>query len=199
MTNRIAMALLLASLSGCFAQVEDNSVTLTQSLCTGGTDCIPGLGAPLTVVQVNGNNTYTVSIGDQPLLKSSTSLGPATLKTTLLLNRVVFDLTTASPASFNNVSQVTLLAVNPGVSTAGNPCATASNCTTIATYTQSPSAPADRQLVLNTTGADLITLIDPTTHNLTVQIQASGNAPTTASWNANASMDMALKSRANFP
>lgn len=199
MTNKISMALLLASVIGCYAQVEDDSITMTQSLCTAGADCIPGFGAPLSVVQVNGNNTYTVSIGDQPLLKSSTSLGPATLKTTLLLNRAVFDLTTASPASFNNVNQVTLSAVNPGVSTAGNPCATASNCTTIATYTKSPSAPADRQLVLTSTGADLITLIDPTSHNLTVQIQASGNAPTTASWNANASMDMALKSRANFP
>jgi hypothetical protein len=193
------IALVLLPLLGCYAQIEDQSVTMTQSLCSGGSDCIPGGGASLTLIQVSGSNTYTVPFGDQPLLQPSNSVGPTTINTSLVLNQAALDLTTSSPASFNNVTQVTVWAVHPGVSTAGDPCATSGNCTAIATYTQNPAAPADRQLTLNGNGSDLVTFIDQSTHNLTIEITASGQAPTTPTWNANVSMDMALKARANFP
>jgi hypothetical protein len=199
MRNRIAIVLLLAPLLGCFVQVENPSVSISQSLCTGGSNCVPGFGAPLSLIQVNGNNSFTVDFGDQPLFKSSSSVGPATLNSSLMLNGGAFDMTT-SGASFSGVSTVTLLAAHQPPATPGaDPCQPASNCSVIATYNSSVDGPANQHLELRGNGSDLLTFIDATTHQLILQIQAQGTAPTPPAWNADVSMDMALKSRANFP
>ena len=192
-------ALLAVLLAGCFAQLEDHSVSISRPLCAGA-PCVPGSGANLnTALQASGYNTFKVSFGDQPLLKSSTSVGPATVSTSLLVNQAQFAMKTAG--DFSAVQSLTLLRA-PGMSTSGNPdpCAGVTPpCPTLAAYTQATDGTAMQTVVLKGTGIDLIPLIDPTTHELIIEIRATGNAPSTALWDADASMDMALKSRANLP
>jgi hypothetical protein len=199
MRNRIAVALFLAPLLGCFVQVESPDLTLTHSLCSSGTNCVPGFSAPLSLIQVNGQNSFTVDFGDQPLLKSSSDLGPATLNSSLVLNGGAFDMTTAG-ADFTGVTSVNLLAASQPPGTPGaDPCQPASNCTVVATYNSATDGTANQHLVLKGNGSDLLTFIGATTHQLILQIQAQGTAPSTPGWNADVSMGMALKSRANFP
>jgi hypothetical protein len=197
MRNAKLTALLLIPLFGCYAQLEVPDVVMTHTLCSAG-DCVPGGGLPLSLIQVSGANTFTVDFGDQPLLQPSNSIGPTTVKTSLILNQGAFDMKTAG-GSFNNVTSVQLLAVHPGVALAGDPCATASNCTAVAAYTQSTDGAADQHLVLKGNNSDLIALIDQGTHQLTLEIKASGQAPAPANWNADVSMDLSLTSRANLP
>ena len=199
MRNRKLIAFLFAPLLGCFAQVDAPELTMTRPLCAT-TDCVPGGAAPLTIIQVSGANTFTVDFGDQPLLKPSSDLGPATLNTSLILNSGAMDMITAgSGADFSQVQTVTVFALNPGVSPAGDPCATAGNCTIIASYNRNTDPAATRHLDLKGNGSDLVKLIDQASHSLTLEIQASGQAPSPALWNANVSMDMSLTSRASYP
>src|SRR2546427_167182 len=85
MRNLKIIALLLLPLLGCFAQIEDQSVALSHNLCGGTSNCMPA-ALPLGLIQISGQNTFTVNFGDQPLLQLSSSLGPATLNTSLILN-----------------------------------------------------------------------------------------------------------------
>ncbi len=191
-------ALLAALLTGCFAQLEDQSVTISRPLCNGA-PCVPGGGANLnTALQASGYNTFRISFGDQPLLKSSTSVGPATVTTSLLLNQAQFDMTTAG-GNFQQVSSLTLLAApRMSAGSGDDPCATAT-CPTLAVYTQATDGTANQTVVLKGNGVDLIPLINATTFELIIEITATGQAPSPALWDANASMGMALKARANIP
>jgi|GraSoiStandDraft_52_1057288.scaffolds.fasta_scaffold191516_1 hypothetical protein len=202
MRNLKTIALLLLPLLGCFAQLEDQSVTIKHSLCgASGPDCVPGSGASLTIVQVSGSNTFTVNFGDQPLFKPSTALGPATLNTSLLINQAAFDMTTTgSGADFSGVNTAQVLAA-PRQSTGpgDDPCATPANCPVLAAYNKATDGAATRHLALKGNGSDIVKLIDQTTHQIIIEITASGTAPTPALWNADVSMDMGLNSRANFP
>jgi hypothetical protein len=199
MRNPKWIALLLAPLCGCFAQLDSSDVQMTHMLCSPSTtNCIPGGGAPLAIIQVSGSNTFVVDFGDQPLLKPSNDLGPTTLKTKLLLSGGAFDMIT-SGADFSGVQTVTLLAVIPPNPGGTDPCATPSNCTTVATYDRTTDGAATTHLPLKGNGSDLVTLIDQSTHQLTLEIRATGTAPSPALWNANASMDMSLNSKADFP
>jgi hypothetical protein len=199
MRNTTVMALLLAPLVGCFAQIEDPSVVMTHPLCPTGTDCVPGGGTSLSYFQVSGTNTFVVNFGDQPLLKSSTSVGPATVNTKLILNRAMFDMKTTN-ADFTGVTSVKLV-VAPRQSTgpSDDPCAAPTNCPVLAQYTQSPGNVANQQIVLSGNSSDLITYIDQASHQMIIEIQATGTAPTPPLWSADVSMDMAFESRANFP
>jgi len=199
MPNRTVIALMLLPLLGCFAQVENDSIVLTHNLCGTGTNCVPGGGAPLTLITVSGSNTFTVSFGDQPLLQPSTAVGPASLTTSLLLNQAAFDMET-SGANFSGVTAAQLL-VAPRQSTGpgDDPCAAPANCPVLASYTKGPADPApDQHLALQGNGSDLVNYIDQASHSLIVEIAAQGTAPSAPSWNADVSMDMALKSRAKF-
>ncbi len=194
-------ALLAALLTGCFAQLEDQSVSVSRPLCNGA-PCVPGNSASLNaVLQASGYNTIKVSFGDQPLLKSSTSVGPATVTTSLVLNQAQLNLKTAG-GNFSQVNSLTLLAA-PRMSngTPGDdPCAGASPaCPTLAVYSQATDGIANQSIVLKGNGSDLVAHIDSTTHELIIEIQATGNAPSNTTWDADVSMDMALKSRANIP
>jgi hypothetical protein len=199
-SSKVPALLAALLLAGCFAQLEAQSVTVSRPLCNGA-PCVPGGGANLNAaLQASGYNTIKVSFGDQPLLKSSTSVGPATVSTSLLLNQAQFDITSAG-GNFQQVTSLTLLAA-PRMSTGSgdDPCAGATPaCPTLAAYSQATDGTANQTLVLKGTGSDLVALIDSTTHELIVEITASGNAPGTALWDADVSMDMALKSRANIP
>ncbi len=197
------IALLLATLLGCYAQVEDGSISITHTLCTPrNSNCIPGAG-PLAIIQVNGENTFTANFGDQPLLKPSTSLGPTTLTTVLILNQATITMITQG-VDLSGIQSATLYAVHPGVCTGTtcatiDPCATTSNCTVVATYTQPNPPPAQvPEVVLKGSAKDLVPLIDQATHSLTMEIAISGSAPSNP-WNADVAMDMSLKSRASFP
>lgn len=200
MRNGKIIALFLAPLLGCYAQLEAPDIAVSHTLCSAG-DCVPGAGQSLTIIQVSGLNTFVVDFGNQPLLKPSNSLGPTTLNTSLILNQAAFDMKTAG-GDFKGVTSVRLLRApreaNPAVP-GDDPCATPGSCPTLALYQQSVDGVSDQRLVLKGNGSDLVSFIDQTTHQLIIEIQASGTAPAPALWNADVSMDMALKSRANFP
>ena len=199
MRNNLFIALLTGCLFACYAQLEAPQIQMTHTLCTPSTsNCVPGGGAPLAIIQISGANTFVVDFGDQPLLKPSTALGPSTLNTSLMLNGCGFDMLTAG-TDFSGVQTVTLLAVNPGVAIAGDPCATPANCTTVASYDRATDGVATTHLALKGNKSDLVKLIDQTSHQLALEIRATGNAPSAAQWNATVSMDMSLNSRANLP
>ena len=192
-------ALLAALLTGCFAQLEDQSVIVSRPLCNGA-PCVPGgSGVDLNAaLKASGYNTIKLSFGDQPLLNSSTSIGPATVTTSLLLNQGQFAMKTAG--DFSQVQSLTLLAA-PRMSNGGDdPCAGATpTCPTLAAYSKATDGTATQTLVLKGTGVDLLPLINATTHDLIIEITATGQAPSQALWDADASIDMAMKARANIP
>jgi hypothetical protein len=202
--SRFRILLAAASLASCYAQVEDGSIQVTHSLCTPSTtNCIPGGGAAISFFNASGNNTFTVNLGDVPFLKSSTSLGPATLNTTLVLNNSTFDMKTAG-ADFKKITQVQLLRA-PTASTAGSdPCAAATPpCPVIAAYNQATDGVADQQIVLKSLVPNLIDSIDPTTHSIIFEVTAQGFAPNPPNipsmWSADFTMNLALKARAGVP
>lgn len=198
MRNGKTIALFLAPLLGCYAQLEAPDVSMTHTLCSAG-DCVPGASQSLTIIQVSGLNTFVVDFGNQPLLKPSNSLGPTTLNTSLILSQAAFDMKTAG-GDFKGVTSVRLLrAPRESTGPGDDPCAATGSCPTLALYQQSVDGVSDQRLVLKGNGSDLVSFIDQTTHKLIVEIQATGTAPAPPLWNADVSMDMALKSRANFP
>ena len=194
MRNLKAISLLLLPLFGCFAQIENPDITLTHNLCGGSTNCMPG-ALPLGLVQISGQNTFTLNFGDQPLLQPSSSVGPATLNTSLIVGGAGVQLQNSASGDFNSVTKLSLL-VAP---TSTTDCsANGSNCTLVADYDQPRDGVADQTIVLRGYGVDLIKYISTTSHSLQLQLQAAGQGPRSA-WNADVSMDMALKARANFP
>jgi hypothetical protein len=195
MRNLKAISLLLLPLLGCFAQLENPSITLTHNLCGGSTNCMPG-NLPLGLIQISGQNTFTVDFGDQPLLQPSSELGPATLNTSLILNGAMMQLQDPASGNFNNVASITLYAAP----TATTDCtAGGSNCTVLADFDSARDGTANQSIVLRGHDIDLINYIATSSHSLELQFVATGgNGPANA-WNANVSMDMGLKARANFP
>src|SRR3981189_534987 len=136
-SSKVPALLAALLLAGCFAQLEAQSVTVSRPLCNGA-PCVPGGGANLNAaLQASGYNTIKVSFGDQPLLKSSTSVGPATVSTSLLVNQAVFAMKTAG-GDFQNVTSLPLLsAPRMSVGSGDDPCAAATTpCPTLATYTK---------------------------------------------------------------
>jgi len=194
MRNLKTIALLLLPLFGCFAQLEDQTVTVSHNLCGGATNCMPA-ALPLGLIQVSGSNTFTVNFGDQPLLKPSSDLGPATLNTSLILGGAGVQLQNPASGDFTQVQTISLL-IAP---TSGVDCSSAgSNCTLVADYDKTRDGTANQSIVLKGHSVDLIQYISTTTHSVQLQLQATGTGPNNA-WNADVSMDMALKARANFP
>jgi hypothetical protein len=194
MRNLKIIALLLLPLLGCFAQIEDQSVALSHNLCGGATNCMPG-ALPLGLIQISGQNTFTVNFGDQPLLQPSSSLGPATLNTSLILNGAGVRLQSSASGDFKNVATISLLAA-PAATT--DCSASGSNCTLLADYDRNRDGTADQSIALRGHDVDLISYISTTSHSVQLQFQATGTGPG-STWNADVSMDMALKARANFP
>src|SRR2546426_708826 len=194
MRNLKAISLLVIPLLGCYAELDNPSITISHNLCGGTSNCMPGAMA-LNLIQISGQNTFTVDFGDQPLLKPSSQLGPATLNTSLTLNGAAVQLQNTSSGNFNGVSSIKLYSA-PSATTDCR--ATGSNCTLLADYDQARDGIANQTLTLKSQGVDLINLISSSAHTLDLQLNASGTGPGGA-WNADVSMDMALTSRANFP
>jgi hypothetical protein len=194
MRNLKAISLLAIPLLGCYAELENPSITVAHNLCGGTTSCMPG-AMPLDLIQISGQNTFALDFGDQPLLKPSSELGPTTLKTSLTLNGAGVALQNASSGNFNNVTWIKLFAA-PSATTDCR--ATGSNCTLLADFDRTRDGQANQTLTLRSQGLDVINFISTATHTLQLQLNANGQGPSGA-WNAEVSMDMALTSRANFP
>jgi hypothetical protein len=193
MRNLKAISLLLLPLFGCFAQVENPDIAVSHNLCGGTTNCMPG-ALPLGLIQVSGQNTFTVDFGDQPLLQPSTAVGPATVNTSLILSSAGIQLQNSASGDFSQVATINLLAA-PSSTT---DCSTAgSNCTLLADYDRTRDGAANQSIALRGRAVDLIALMG-TSHALNLQLQATGTGPANA-WNADVSMDMAMKARANIP
>lgn len=205
--SQLGILLAAASLASCYAQVEDGSVQLTHALCppSGPTNCIPGGGTSIPTFVPSGSNSFTVNVGDVPFLKSSSSAGPATLHTTLVLNKATFDINPSSGpnANFNGITQVQLLAHRPSSSPASPtdvPCpGSASNCAVIAVYNQSTDGVANQQIVLKSQVANLIDLIDQTSHSIVFEVSVKGVSPQPPFWSASFTMDLGLSARASLP
>ncbi|SRR6266446_1737777 len=195
MRNLKVIFLVLLPLLGCFAQLENPAVTLTHNLCGGTTNCMPG-AMPLGLIQISGQNTFTVDFGNQPLLKPSSDLGPATLTTSLILNAGVMQLQNPASGNFNNVNTITLYAA-PSATT--DCTATGSGCTVLADFDKARDGMANQTLTLKGRNVDLITYISTTAHTLGLQFTATGSSGPANPWNADVSMDMALTARAKFP
>jgi hypothetical protein len=193
MRNLKAVSLLLLPLLGCYAEVDNPSISLSHNLCGGTTNCMPG-GVPLSLIQISGQNTFSVDFGDQPLLQPSTGLGPATLKTSLILNGASVQLQSSASGNFNQVTRISLL----NAPSATTDCsASGNNCTLLADFDSTRDGQANQTITLRGANVDLINFISAA-HSINLQLQAAGNGPGSA-WNAEVSMDMALTSRANFP
>ena len=203
--SQLGILLAAASLTSCYAQVEDGSVQVTHSLCTPSTsNCIPGGGSSIPTFVPPGTNTFTVNLGDVPFLKSTSSAGPATLHTTLVLNKATFDMNPTSSANFNGITQVQLLAHRPSTSSPSPtdvPCPGTANttCAVVAAYNQSTDGVANQQIVLKSQVANLIDLIDQTNHNIIFEVSVQGVAPQPPFWSANFTMDLGLSARASLP
>jgi hypothetical protein len=195
MRNLKAISLLLLPLFGCFAQIENPDITLSHNLCGGTTNCMPG-SMPLGLIQISGQNTFTVNFGDQPLLQPSTSVGPTTVNTSLILSGATMQLQDSASGNFNNVQTITLYAA-PSATT--DCTATGSGCTVLADYDSARDGIASQTLTLKGHGVDLINYISTGSHTLELQFTATGTTGPANAWNADVSMDMALKARANFP
>jgi len=192
MRNLKVISLLLLPLFGCFAQLENSSVTLSHNLCGGTTTCMPG-SMPPGVMQVTGLNTFSVNFGDQPLLQPSTSVGPTTVTTSLILNDAAMQLQASTGNNFNNITGVSLWAAP----TSSTDC-TGGGCTLLADYDSARDGVADQRIVLRGHSVDLISYISAS-HTLDLQFTATGTSGPTNAWNADVSMDMGLIARANFP
>ncbi len=199
--SQSGILLAAAGLASCYAQVEDGSIQVTHSLCTPSTNnCIPGGGIAISTFNANGNNTFMVNLGDVPFLKSSSSLGPATLRTTLALNGATFDMNTAG-ADFKGITQVQLLRAPQASTGPGNdPCAAPPTpCPVMAAYNQATDGVADQHIVLTSQVSNLIDLIDPTNHNIIFEVSVKGIAPKPAFFSADFTMNLGLKARASLP
>ena len=201
--HRLPIVVLVAQLTGCYLQVEDESVQVTHSLCNPSTsNCIPGGGVtPISAFNSSGSNMFTVNLGDVPLLKNSDSLGPATLHTTIALKSASFDMvTTGSNADFSGVQTIQLLSAPSGSPSGTDPCVDIAKCKIIAVYDRSiDGIPDARRIVMKSRIPNLVDVIDPTSHSITIEVKASGAAPRAPFWTANLTMDLGIKSRVNYP
>lgn len=202
MRNTVALLVPLA-LSGCYAQIEDSSVSITRPICDPATpNCIPGGGVPLNFIQASGRNTLKVPLGNQDFIKPQLAVGPTKLTSHLVLNQAVVDMKTAG-ADFKGITQATIFSA-PRESTGTNddPCAASTVCPMLASYDQATGGVADQQLVMKGTGTDLIPLIDQVNHQLIIEVRAKGNGPggpAILQWGANITFDMGLSARVNYP
>jgi hypothetical protein len=180
--------------AGCYAQVDDSSVSLTQNLCTPASSrCLPGASAPLALADLVP--PFDVNLGNSTLLSSgSTSAGPVTLTSNLTVNQAVFTVLAPIPgADFSGVSHVELRAVLNGDTS----CTTAADCVVLAVYDRGSGAAAGETLTLAGTGVNLLTFASGS-NEIQFVVRANGTAPTPTLWSASATLDMALSARGTF-
>jgi hypothetical protein len=201
-TTAQTLTTVLAStlLAGCYAQVQDSSVSLTQTeICGGSSQCIGGginLGVLSTLIP-----PVPINLGDSGILTESQSKqGPVTFNGNLTLNQIVLTMdptSVAAGANFSKIQTVQAYAALNG-DTCSNPSGN-SNCRSIASF-DSPTGPPAPGTTLVLTGDPSVNLLDVTNggHQLSVVVNAKGNAPA-GTWNASLELDMGISARASFP
>ena len=191
--------ILLASTAfvGCYAEIEDSSVSYRQTDVCGTPSACTGNGAPLTLDSVF-IPAVNVNLGDSGVLTSSESKqGPITFNGSLILNKVTITITVTTPqtADFSGITSVDLRAALNG-----NNCAQiGDNCKSVASYDSTRDGPATRTLVINGVGANLLDFASGNNKTVRIIPKATGNAPAPVSWNGDIDMNTAIKARGSFP
>ena len=204
--TNIAPAVLLAlALSGCFAEVEDQSITYTHQIpvCDDGTnanDCtFQGVQAsPLELIVFNlrgGSTQFTVDLGDQDFLKPKQEAGPVTLESTLTLNRATLTMSDESTgASFEGIDELRLHQLAEGTNCGVGPCI-APSCQEIATYDRARDGQATTEVTLRGSSLNMIELLQG--GQLILCVVGRGTPPS-VDWSADATLDMAVKLHGSF-
>ncbi|HXN42038.1 MAG TPA: hypothetical protein VN918_09635 [Myxococcaceae bacterium] len=189
-----ASILALTALAGCYAQVEDTNVSYSQTrVCGAATNC-PGGNAPLTLIS-NFIPSFTISLGDSGVLTSSqSSQGPITFNGSVILNEAIVTMTTAN-ADFSGIRTVDLRAA---IGT-DNCAQLSATCKSVASYDFARDGAANQKLILKGSGANLLDFASGTNHDVKLSAKATGNAPATATWNADAELSLSIKARGTFP
>jgi len=189
-------ALLALTLAGCYAQVDDQSVSLIHDFCTPATNpCIPGASVDVSLASLVPSQDLTVDLGSSDLLSTGTTkAGPITLTSSLVVNKAVFSILGPAGADFSQVTFVELLAVTNN----DDACTVASDCTTIANYDATTDGPAGTTIVLKGTGVSVIGLAG-NSHQLSLKVNAKGYAPAPTLWAGSLDLDMGLSARGDYP
>jgi len=189
--------ILLAStaLAGCYAEIEDGSVSYRQTNVCGTPSVCTGNGMPLSLSSVF-IPPVNVNLGDSGVLTSSESKqGPITFNGSLILNKVTITVTTPQTGDFSGITSVDLRAALNG-----NNCAQiGDNCKSVASYDSTRDGPATRTLVINGVGANLLDFASGNNKTVRIIPKATGNAPAPVSWNGDIDMNTAIKARGSFP
>jgi hypothetical protein len=191
---RIAPLLVTAALSACFAEVDAPQVSLSHTLCPAtGPACLPGGGAPLSVIPIGASRTFEVDLG--PLqLPAEKKGGPVRLAAEVRLRGASLAVVQSPGASLSGLTRLELVQASPTDPT----CATPQGCRTLARYERAVDGPADRALRLRADDVDLLELARSQSR-LVLLLRAAGTAPTPAGWNAEVGIDVDVKVRASAP
>ena len=197
--TNIAPAVLLAlALSGCFAEVEDQSITYTHQIPDDGQMFEGVQASPLELIVFNlrgGSTQFTVDLGDQDFLKPKQEAGPVTLESTLILNRATLTMTNESAgASFEGIDELKLHQLAEGTNCSAGPCA-APSCQEVATYDRARDGQATTEVTLRGSSLNMIELLQG--GQLILCVVGRGTPPS-VDWSADATLDMAVKLHGSF-
>ena len=190
--------ILLAStaLAGCYAEIEDSSVSYSQTNVCGTPSACTGNGVTLSLGSVF-IPAVNVNLGDSGVLTSSESKqGPITFNGSLILNKVTITVKTPETGDFSGIRSVDLRAALNN----DNCSQISPNCKSVASYDSTRDGPATRTLVINGVGANLLDFASGNNKTVTIITKATGNAPASpVSWNGKIDMNTAIKARGSFP
>ena len=187
----LASALAALALTGCYAQIEDQSVSITKA-CDGGSDCtfsgIPtALQELIPISLASGSTDVAIDLGDQDFLKPEKELGPLTLRSNLGVDQVVVQSHGGVPLDGIQSLRVTQ------VSSVG--CTGLCGDTVVATYERPTNGPPDpTRLVLQ--GNPNVNLLQFGT-KLAIRLEASGRLPD-VNWSADLTVEGHLEARADW-
>lgn len=192
-----------ATLGGCYAQLESQSMTLTRAVpvCDDGAGpCVfSGFPVPpvaLDVLKVGTQANFTIDL-DQDILEPEKEVGPITLKTTLLLNRAVLTMGDQYDSNLGGVEEIQLVQLPDASASLGVGCLKPVGSVVIATYVRSATTgAATKSVTLSGQGVNLIALVG-NTKKLVLSICARGALPA-IDWTGTIAMDVALKARGEF-
>jgi hypothetical protein len=192
-THRLIPLLAAAlALAGCYAEVEDQSVSITRACTPTTTDCtfqgVPtALQALLPLSLSSGSADFGVDLGDSDFLRPEKELGPLLVHGVLAVNQVV--VATQDGVALDGIEtlQVTLL------EHAG--CDASCQSTPVATYHRPAAGPPDPTRLVLTGNPDANLLQYGS--KLAVRLEASGRVPA-VSWKVDLTIDGRFKARADW-
>lgn len=193
-TSKIATSAVLAGLllSGCFMEVEGDSVTIDRDIGT--FIGIPTeFQTPQVIALASQANAFTIDIGEQDFVVARKEFGPVTMDGTLSVNQAIVRMLDAtSTRNFAALRTLELWQL-PDPACAGAQCQEVM----LARYAQPAGGlPAPSQVVMAGTGANALVLVQ--NGRFTLQLRATGQIPA-ADWHGAVTLDGHLKARAGFP